>query len=81
MLVTGGGVAVFVSELGVVVATDEDGVPPLLGAGGITVAVTVDVDVDTLVPELGATMTPHATRLPASPVPSVSASGPPAPLI
>jgi len=81
---TGGVVAGFVSVPDVVVATDEDGgveLPLVLGTGDVTVAVTVDVDVEMLVPELGAAITPHATRLPASPVASVSGSGPPVPLI
>ena len=69
------------------VFADEDGVVAALlvvegGAGAPTVVVTVDVDVDVdaLAP-LGAEMTPHATRLPESPVASVSWSGPGVPLI
>jgi hypothetical protein len=73
------------------VVAEEDGVMVALpvvegGAGAPTVVVTVDVDVDVdmevdaLAP-LGGEMTPHATRLPESPVASVSWSGPGVPLI
>lgn len=53
------------------------------GAAGVTVVVTVDVDVDVdveAVAFVGAAITPHATRLPASPVARVSWSGPGVPL-
>ena len=49
-----------------------------VGGGAPTVVVTVDVDVDVRAP-LGGEMTPHATRLPESPVASVSLSGPAVP--
>jgi hypothetical protein len=44
----------------------------------VTTEVTVEVEVEVLVVLAGA-MTPHATRLPASPVASVCSSGPGAP--
>ena len=62
------------------VAGADDDVVVEAPPGGTAVTVDVDTDVDVEVDvALAGAITPHATRLPASPVASVSASGPPVP--